>query len=53
MPSIQSRKTSMEPLAKPLRRQLEDAVVKARDVAEEAARAALSLPNRQVTRHVS
>ena len=32
----------MEPLAKPLRRQLEDAVVKARDVAEEAARAALS-----------
>ena len=32
----------MEPLAKPLRRQLEDAVVKARDLAEEAARAALS-----------
>jgi REP element-mobilizing transposase RayT len=31
----------MEPLAKPLRKQLEDAVIKARDVAEKAARAAL------------
>ena len=32
----------METLAKPLRKQLEDAVVKARDTAEEAARAALT-----------
>ena len=31
----------MDPLAKPLRRQLEDAIVKARDLAEQAAQAAL------------
>ena len=31
----------MDPLAKPLRKQLEDAVVAARDTAEKAARAAL------------
>ena len=31
----------METLAKPLRKQLEDAVINARDIAEDAARAAL------------
>jgi hypothetical protein len=46
----------MESLAKPLRKQLEDAVVKARDAAEDAARAALmhlGVGDAEVPRHLT